>query len=77
MKAVEFEATVRNHTLRVPEDVPDGKRMRVVLLFDESEENSAGQADVKAQLMTLTEGLSDQDLHRQKDAGREVSDWLT
>jgi hypothetical protein len=32
MYAVEFEAQVHNHVIRVPDDIPEGMEMRVLLL---------------------------------------------
>jgi hypothetical protein len=36
MRAIEFEAVSQQHTLAVPPDVPDGVRLRVLILMDEA-----------------------------------------
>lgn len=35
MQAIEFEAIAQHHTLRLPEQVPDGVRLRVLVLMEE------------------------------------------
>ena len=35
MQAIEFEAVAQHHTLRLPDQVPDGVRLRVLVLMDE------------------------------------------
>lgn len=35
MQAIEFEAIAQHHTLRLPEQVPDGVRLRVLVLMGE------------------------------------------
>lgn len=75
MKAVEFEAIAYNNILHLPPGVPDGKKMRILLLFDDNIADETEIADIKSQLINLTEGLSDNDLNRQNDTGREVPDW--
>lgn len=35
MQAIEFETIAQGHTIRVPDTVPDGVRLRVLLLLDE------------------------------------------
>ena len=72
MKAVEFEATAYDKILHLPEGIPDGKKMRVLLLFDESSEDN-NQNDLKSQLSNLTEKLADADLSRQNDKGRDIA----
>ena len=76
MKAVEFEATAENNILRLPDEIPDGKKLRILLLFDE-DEAGAGSEDIKMQLLNLTEGLNSNDLKRDEDTGREVPEWLS
>lgn len=36
MQAIEFEATTFKHTIRVPDSVPDGVALRVLLLVDDA-----------------------------------------
>ena len=35
MHAIEFEAIAQHHTLRLPDQVPDGVRLRVLVLMEE------------------------------------------
>lgn len=35
MRAIEFQATAHQHLLRIPDTIPDGVSMRVLLLLDE------------------------------------------
>ena len=35
MRAIEFKATSHQHCLRLPDNIPDGVSMRVLLLLDE------------------------------------------
>lgn len=35
MKAIEFQATVQQHLLRVPDSIPDGVSLRVLLLVED------------------------------------------
>jgi hypothetical protein len=34
MQAIEFEAIPEQHTIRIPEDIPDGVPLRVLLLWE-------------------------------------------
>jgi hypothetical protein len=36
MKAIEFEATAERNSIRLPDAIPDGTRLRVLLLMDDS-----------------------------------------
>lgn len=40
MQAIEFEATTFQHTIRVPDDIPDGVTLRVLLLVDDKNTNN-------------------------------------
>ena len=37
MRAIEFQATAHQHLLRLPDTIPDGVSMRVLLLLDDGE----------------------------------------
>lgn len=74
MHAIEFEATAQNHTIRLPDNVPEGVRLRVLLLSPVPLEPTA-QIDIKTLLANVTEGLSDDDLERSPDRGREAMEW--
>jgi hypothetical protein len=75
MKAIEIETTVEQHSIRLPESIPDGTRLRVLLLLEEPQISTADGDDLKALLTGLTEGLSAADLERQHDWGRGAPQW--
>ena len=72
MQAIEFEAIPRNHTIQVPEIIPDGVCLRVALSW----ETTVPTADqFKSLFASVTDGLTDEDLKRPKDSGREGPEW--
>lgn len=73
MQAIEFEATAHQHSIKIPESVPDGVPIRVLLLIADTP--TAPASDVKTLLATLAEGLTDEDLVRPHDLGREPVQW--
>lgn len=77
MRAIELEATVEQHAIRLPESIPDGTQLRVLLLLEDSPEPSADAADLKRLLAGLTEGLTPEDLERQTDFGRGEPEWAS
>lgn len=78
MKAIEFETTSKHHSIRVPDSVPDGTRMRVLLLLEDSTPaGPAEEGNLKDLLAGLTEGLTDEDLSRPRDLGRADTPWDT
>ena len=83
MQAIEFEAIAHQHTIHVPDTVPDGVMLRVLLLLDENPkpseptDDSAEGEKLKALLASLTEGLTDEDLFRPREFGRELPEWDT
>ena len=72
MQAMEFEATAIHHTIRVPDEVPDGISMRVVLMWEQVQ---APDQNLKQLFSSVMEGLSDADLARPADLGREEPSW--
>lgn len=72
MQAIEFDAMPQQHTIRVPDSVPDGVSLRVVLLWEPAAPPAAG---VKGLLASAVEGLTDDDLARTDDRGREEPSW--
>jgi hypothetical protein len=72
MQAIEFEAIPEQHRIRVPDGVPDGVRLRVVLLW---EAPGKPELDLKRLFASVTEGLTDEDLKRPGDLGRGDSEW--
>ena len=75
MKAIEVEATVEHHTIRVPTSIPEGSRVRVLFLMEDALGGSTEGADLKRLLAGLTEGLTAEDLHRPSDLGRGDVEW--
>jgi hypothetical protein len=78
MRAIELEATVEQHSIRVPDTIQDGTHLRVLLLMEDSPTKSAVDGDdLKRRLAGLTEGLSAEDLQRPRDFGRGDPQWDT
>jgi hypothetical protein len=75
MKAIEIEATVEKHCIRLPDAIPDGTHLRVLLLMDEASAAVTDSGDLKQILAELTEGLTDEDLRRPRDFGRGGTEW--
>jgi hypothetical protein len=75
MKAIEIEATVEKHCIRLPDAIPDGTHLRVLLLMDEASPAAGDSGDLKQLLSSLTEGLTDEDLRRPRDFGRGDTEW--
>ncbi len=69
MRAIEFEATAHQRMIRIPDSVPDGVAVRVLVLLNDSPVPPKG--DLKTLLSGLTEGLTAEDLLRSRDVGRE------
>lgn len=76
MHAIEFEATAHQHTIRLPDSVPDGVSLRVLLLSQAPLENPAGN-ELKVLLASVTEGMTEEDLARPRDLGREALEWAS
>ncbi len=70
MKAIKFEATAERHSIRLPDGIPDGTHLRVLLLMDDMPAVPFDNGDLKQLLVALTEGLTDEDLRRPRDFGR-------
>jgi hypothetical protein len=77
MQAIEFEAIAHGHTIRIPDTVPDGVRLQVRVMLENQSAASPPEGDLKALLMGLSEGLTDEDLARPRDFGREIPEWST
>ena len=76
MQSIEFETIAHHHSIRIPESVPDGVRLRVRLVVEPVPENAVA-GDLKTLLAGLAEGLTDEDLQRPRDIGRELPEWDT
>lgn len=76
MHAIEFETTSHQHTIRLPDSVPDGIPLRVLVL---SEAPLAKLVDrnLKALLASIAEGMTEADTERSRDLGREVTEWAS
>jgi len=74
MQAIEFEAIPEQHTIRIPEDIPDGVPLRVLLLWESPLESDT---DFKNLFASVTEGLTDEDLSRPRDLAREETEWVS
>ncbi|MDD2723117.1 MAG: hypothetical protein PHH59_03725 [Methylovulum sp.] len=61
MQAIEFEATAQNHIIHLPNSIPDGVNLRVLVLLDESV-TPPDQTRLNTLLTNLTEGLTGEDL---------------
>ncbi|MGA7980778.1 MAG: hypothetical protein WCA32_11175 [Chromatiaceae bacterium] len=75
MKAIEIEATVEKHCIRLPDAIPDGTHLRVLLLMDETSVSADNSGDLKRLLAGLTDGLTEEDLRRPRDFGRGDTEW--
>jgi virulence-associated protein VagC len=74
MQAIEFEATAHNHTIRIPDNVPDGVTMRVLLLVDESVKiTEPTENQWKNLLSSMPDVGADEDFEHTKEYGRELS----
>jgi hypothetical protein len=75
MQAIEFEATPFQHTIRIPDYVPDGIALRVLLLVDENaiKRNDTENNHWKNLLGSMPDVGSDEDFARSLDYGREIS----
>lgn len=48
MRAIEFEGVAKQHMLRLPEQVPDGVKLRVLLLLEDAEsQQSTSEAAIR------------------------------
>ncbi len=78
MQAIEFEAIAHQHTIHVPDTVPDGVMLRVLLLLDENLKPSEQTANsdkgevLKALLAAMPDVGGDEDFCRPLDYGRKT-----
>ncbi len=77
MHAIEFETTSHQHTIRVPDSVPDGVLLKVVLLSEVPLAKPPVEHNLKALLASITEGMTAEDTERSQDFGREVTEWVS
>lgn len=76
MHAIEFEATSHQHTIRLPDSVPDGVHLRVLLLSKAPLANPI-DLNLKVLLASIAEGMTEEDTARSRDLGREVPEWAS
>jgi len=73
MRTIEFEATTFQHTIRIPDEIPDGMTLQVSLIMDDviikkSSDNTAW----KTLLAAMPNIGCDEDFSRTLDYGREI-----
>jgi hypothetical protein len=71
MQAIEFEATTFQHTIRIPDTIPDGVSLRVLLLVDEAKTNF--DSHWKNLLGTMPNVGNDTDFARESNAKRQAA----
>jgi len=74
MLAIEFETTSHQHTIRLPDSVPDGMLLRVLLLSEVQLAKPVNH-NLKALLASIAEGITEIDIVRSADSGREEIEW--
>jgi hypothetical protein len=79
MQAIEFETVTKNHLIKIPEHIPDGISIRVLLLVNDKivmQKNSLSEnSELKTLLTSVMEGLEESDFERPRDFGREQPEW--
>jgi hypothetical protein len=71
MQAIEFEATAFEHTVRIPETIPDGVVLRFLVLIDDAKiQNTDTQKNLIAAMPNVG---TDEDFERPLEYGREQS----
>lgn len=76
MQAIEFETTARNHFIRIPDNVPDGILIRVLLLVNDKVVTQDSSDNLKTLFTHVAEGLDETDFERIRDFGRVYEDNL-
>ncbi len=64
MQAIEFEATPYQHTIRIPDHIPDGVALRVLLLVDDAATPIPTDEQWKALLTAMPDVGQDEDFAR-------------
>jgi len=78
MYAIEFETTVQNHVIRIPDSIPNGTAIRVLVLMNDSQINKeTNQNNSFFEQLCLDNETTDDDLallfERDKDTGRDIA----
>ncbi|MDA8119730.1 MAG: hypothetical protein M0Z85_06700 [Gammaproteobacteria bacterium] len=76
MRALEFESVTHNHSVPVPENIPDGTPVKVVVLTQAASTEDR-QRTFKGLLCEVAQGLTDADLERSRETGRAIPEWPT
>ncbi len=76
MRALEFESVTSNHSVPVPENIHDGTQVKVVVLAKDASSEER-QRQFKALLCEVAQGLTDADLARSQETGRDIPEWPT
>lgn len=76
MHAIEFETTSHQHTIRLPDNVPDGVPLRVLLLLEAPLAKPVDR-NLKALLASIADGMTEADTKRSRDFGREATEWAS
>ena len=76
MHAIEFEATAFQHTIRLPDSVPDGVHLRVLSL-SQAPLAKPVDSNLKTLLASVAEGTNDTDMSCPHDMGRTPGASLT
>lgn len=74
MRALEFESVTSNHSVPVPENIPDGTPVKVVIPAKDSSSEDR-QQQFKALLCEVAQGLTGTDLTRSQETGRDIPEW--
>lgn len=71
MQTIEFETTAFQHTVRIPDDVPDGVLVRIVLSFDNATTKTlSNKSHWKNLLTSMPEVGRDEDFTRSTQANK-------
>jgi hypothetical protein len=71
---IEFEAMPFQHTVRIPDYIPDGVSVRVILSFDDATiKNHRPRNHWKNLLSSMPDVGKDEDFERTLDYGREIT----
>jgi len=76
MHAIEFETTSHQHTIRLPDSVPDGVPLRVLVL-SEAPLAKLVNRNLKTLFASIAEGMTEADTERSRDLGRKVTEWAS
>lgn len=68
MQTIEFETTAFHHTVRIPDTIPDGVLVRIVLSFDDTTTKTpSNKSHWKKLLGAMSNAGSDEDFSRSTD----------